>query len=249
MTCHEIHSHLAALADDDPGPTPEVRAHVATCVTCQAALQAQITVRSVLKARAPQLALSAPPGLRTRLAAAARGPAAIPALGWPGRLSAVAAALVVVLAVGGAVLPLATVRSATLLAAQLALDHIKCFVIDGDADGAPIAKAEAESTLLREYGFSAKVPDSLPAERFDLLAVRHCLYGDGLAAHVLYRVNGEPVSLFILPRTARTAEALHVMGHEELSWTRGDRTYMLVAGVGTAGLLARVAPHVRDEAQ
>ena len=42
----------------------------------------------------------------------------------------------VVLTLGAVLLPVATVRSTALLAAQLALDHLKCFTIDGDADGA-----------------------------------------------------------------------------------------------------------------
>jgi hypothetical protein len=173
----------------------------------------------------------------------------LPLFGWTGRLSAFAAAALVVLTLGAVLLPIATVRSTAVLAAQLALDHLKCFTIDGDADGQPIAKVDAEATLLREFNFSVVVPASLPSERLDLLAVRRCLYGDGLGAHLMYRANGEPVSLFILPGLARPAAELSLLGHDEVVWTQGDRTYMLVARGASAGDLARVASYLRTEAK
>ena len=90
------------------------------------------------------------------------------------------------------------------------------------------------------------VPASLPSERLELLAVRRCLYGDGRAAHLMYRVNGEPVSLFILPGLTRPAAELSLFGHDEVVWTQGDRTYMLVARGGLASDLARVASYLRN---
>ena len=53
------------------------------------------------------------------------------------------------------------------------------------------------------------------------MAVRRCLYGDGRAAHVLYRLDGEPVSLFIIPGLARPAAELSLFGHEQVVWTQG----------------------------
>ena len=153
-------------------------------------------------------------------------------LAWTGRLTAFAAAAMVVLTLGAVLLPVATMRSTAVLAAQLALDHLKCFTIEGDADGEPIAKAQAEATLKREFDFTVTVPASLAAEKLELMAVRRCLYGDGRAAHVLYRLDGEPVSLFIIPGLARPAAELSLFGHEQVVWTAGDRTYMLVARGG-----------------
>jgi hypothetical protein len=79
--------------------------------------------------------------------------------------------------------------------------------------------------------------------------VRRCLYGDGLAAHVMYRVDGQPVSLFVLPGLTRPAAELSLFGHEEVVWTQGDRTYMVVARSGFHGDLARVASYLRTEAK
>ncbi len=135
----------------------------------------------------------------------------------------------VVLTLGAVLLPVATVRSTAVLAAQLALDHLKCFTIDGDADGEPIAGGAGRSDAQAGLRFHRDRAGVAAAEQLELLAVRRCLYGDGRAAHLLYRVNGEPVSLFILPGLTRPAAELSLFGHDEVVWTQGDRTYMLVA--------------------
>jgi anti-sigma factor RsiW len=252
MTCHEIESLLPSFVDGDapPGDMAIVAGHLETCGQCRQLVQTQTTARTVLKARAAQLSPVAPPGLRTRIAASAGGTqASAPAIGWQGHLSAFAAAAVVVLVLGAALLPAVTVRSTVLLAAQLALDHLKCFTIDGDGDAAPISKAEAEATLQREYALTVAVPPSSDAEGLELVAVRRCLYGDGRAAHLLYRLGGEPVSLFVIPGMSRPAAELSLLGHEQLVWTEGDRTYMLVSGAGTKAGLARIAPYLRNEAK
>jgi len=228
-----------------------VEAHLATCPGCRSQAEAQSSVRGVLHARRAHLAVQAPPGLRTRIAAAARDEARpeVPLLGWRGRLSAFAAAALVVMAVGTAATVVFTPRSSVLLAAQLALDHIKCFVIDGDAGVEPISAAQAEATIAREYGWSFAVPDTSAAKGLDLVAVRRCLYGDGFAAHLLYRLEGEPVSLFVMPGLERPSDELHVLGHEELVWNDGSKTYMLVSRTVGQARLADVAAHLRNEAK
>ncbi len=259
MNCAQVEEQLPRYVDGEHVDTATaIAAHIETCEACRASAYAQRVARSVLRARATELAPVAPPGLRTRLIAnlpqdlktpRPQDLKTLPLFGWTGRLSAFAAAAMVMLTLGAVLLPIATVRSTAVLAAQLALDHLKCFTIDGDADGQPIASADAEATLLRDFDFSVTVPASLPSERLDLLAVRRCLYGDGRAAHLLYRVNGEPVSLFILPGLTRPAAELSLFGHDEVVWTQGDRTYMLVARGGLASDLARVASYLRTEAK
>jgi hypothetical protein len=207
----------------------------------------------VLRARAVDLSPIAPPGLRTRLMAlstsrAAAGPV-FPTLGWTGRLTAFAAAAMVVLTLGAVLLPVATIRSTALLAAQLALDHLKCFTIEGHVHDAPISSEQAEAALRREFDLAVVVPPSLPAEQLELMAVRRCLYGDGRAAHLMYRLDGEPVSLFVIPGLSRPAAELSLFGHDEIVWTEGDRTYMLVAAAGSRDALGRVASYLQTEAK
>lgn len=256
MTCKEVEDQLASYVDGSiMADAAAIAAHVATCEMCRASAHAQTVARAVLRARASELSSLAPPGLRTRVVANIPGlrPSTVradkPALAWTGRLSAFAAAAMVVLTLGAVLFPIATVRSTAVLAAQLALDHLKCFTIDGDADGQPIAKESAEATLRQEFDLSVTVPSSIPAEHLELMAVRRCLYGDGRAAHVMYRLDGEPVSLFVIPGLTRPAEELSLFGHDEVVWTQGDRTYMLIARGGFRGDLARVASHLRTEAK
>ena len=250
MTCREVEEKLPSYVDGvaiEHGPA--IAAHLKTCGACAGLAHAQSVARSVLKARAAQLSPVAPPGLRTRIVAHTAAVSPEPVLGWTGRFTAFAAAAMVVLTLGAVLLPVATVRSTALLAAQLALDHLKCFTIEGDADGAPIAKAQAEATLRQEFDLTVSVPASLPAEHLELHAVRRCLYGDGRAAHLMYRLNGEPLSLFVVPGMARPAQELSLFGHEQVVWTAGDRTYMLVANAGSRNSLARVASYLQNEAR
>jgi anti-sigma factor RsiW len=60
----------------------------------------------------------------------------------------------------------------------------------------------------------------------------------------MYRQNGNPVSLFMLPRTVRLAETVRILGYESRIWSRGDTTYVLVAQVPKPQL-DRVEAHFR----
>lgn len=254
MNCHEVQDRLAAYVDGEAlADRAAIAAHLDTCAACRALAHVQGTARAVLKARAMQLAPVAPPGLRTRVAANLGRPTSAPVdpgeLRWAGRLSAFAAAAIVVLALGAVLLPVVTIRSTVVLAAQLALDHLKCFTIEGDADGEPMSKAAAEAALKQEYDLTVAVPASIPEEHFALMAVRRCLYGDGRAAHLMYRFGDEAVSLFVVPGLSRPAAEFSLFGHDQVVWTEGDRTYMLVARAGLRSDLARVASHLRNEAK
>lgn len=253
MRCEHVEEKLAQFVDGEHLPEAAViTEHLAHCHACSESARAQTVARTVLRARARDLAPIAPPGLRTRLVANLPQDLTTSRpqdLHWSGRLSAFAAAAMFVLTVGAVLLPVTTIRSTALLAAQLALDHLKCFTIEGDADGAPISKAQAEAALTKDYGLSVSVPASRPDDHLELMAVRRCLYGDGRAAHLMYRLNGEPVSLFVIPGLSRPAADLSLFGHDEVVWTEGDRTYMLVASGGLRDDLALIAPYLRDEAR
>ena len=248
MKCVDVEQKLPSYIEN-PGDTA-LAAHLEECASCRGSAHAQQVARAVLRAGAPELSPIAPPGLRTRLTALTAPAAPQQQAGWRWtRLSAFAAAAALVLTVGVVLLPVATVRSTALLAAQLALDHLKCFNIEGAADGRPIPAPEAEATLQREYGFTVTVPPSSPAQHLELMAVRRCLYGDGRAAHLMYRLNGEPMSLFVMPGLSRPADDLTMFGQQQVVWSAGDRTYMLVARGGLRDELARVAPYLRSEAK
>ncbi len=87
-----------------------------------------------------------------------------------------------------------------LLAAQLTLDHIKCFMIDGDDHTHPMT-ADVAQVRLHEIatGWTCGCRRRPSGGGARLVGVRSCLYGEGLVAHVLYRVQGEAVSMFVMP--------------------------------------------------
>ena len=82
-------------------------------------------------------------------------------------------------------------------------------------------------------------------EGLELVGSRPCLYGEGKVAHIMYRHNGRPVSLFMLPRTAREDQIVDVLGHECVIWSVDDRTFVLVARESRADV-TRLASFVQS---
>ena len=250
--CDQFEPLLAACADGAASEVERTRVmtHVATCAACARALQVQQLMHQAMAEGGRAAAGQAPPGLRTRIAAtlAAERPPVID-IGWRTRLSAFAAAALVVLALGAIALPVITGRSNVVLAAQLALDHLKCFTIDGHDHGQVLSVADAEAELLHDYGWQLTVPQTGGADHGRLLSVRRCLYGDGRAAHLLYRVDGEPVSLFILPGLERPSDQLSLFGYDEVVWNAEGRTFMLVGRAGTWHALQQMASNLRNGAE
>jgi len=239
--CRQIEALLPPYVDGAASERDRARvaAHLERCAECRAAVAAQAEVRQLLRARRDVLGEAPPAGLVASVRAAAgtatHGEAVI---GWRGRLSALAAAAVLVLAVTGVVW--ATGRSSVLLAAQLTLDHIKCFIIDGDDHAAPFTAAGAEAAMTEQFGWSVPIPT--PAARSDvhLVAVRRCLYGEGMVAHVLYRIEGQPVSLFVMPDKHAAAADLAAFGRHAEVRSRAGVTYVMVAPDGLDGVAAAV---------
>ncbi len=90
-----------------------------------------------------------------------------------------------------------------LLAAQLTLDHIKCFIVDGDDHADHFTADRRRSADAGPVRLVGADPDTgRRALDVHLVAVRRCLYGEGMVAHVLYRVEDQPVSLFVMPDRA-----------------------------------------------
>lgn len=234
--CRQMAALLPPFVDGiaDDLVRARVMAHLDRCPACRADADAQAAVRGLLRARREALATAVPPGL----AAAVRTAGVAPALGWRGRASALAAAAALVLAVTGGVV-WATGRSSVLLAAQLTLDHIKCFIIDGDDHDHPFTAPAAEAAMAEQFGWSVPVPPTTRAD-VHLVAVRRCLYGEGMVAHVLYRVEGQAVSLFVMPARQAAAADWSAFGRHAEVLTRGETTYVVVAPDGLAGVAAAV---------
>jgi anti-sigma factor (TIGR02949 family) len=82
MDCPEAREHLADLNRGQLGAdvTGAVRAHVAQCAACRAALEADAEIRSLIRARAPRH--TAPPALRARIEALVARPRRAGWAGW-----------------------------------------------------------------------------------------------------------------------------------------------------------------------
>jgi len=118
MNCREVENKLPSYVDGlETSSAAAIAAHLETCAACRELAHAQSVARAVLRARGAQLAPMAPPGLRTRIianmppepAAPKRGEGGSePVLAWSGRLTAFAAAAMVVLTIGAVLLPVAS---------------------------------------------------------------------------------------------------------------------------------------------
>jgi anti-sigma factor RsiW len=242
-----------ALPDD---ARAQVERHVRACPPCRARVTAERAVHDLIRAR--RAALSAPcapsalharclqhaeratvagdqvarpsviafPDIASR-AAQVPPPSRAP-ITWRRRLAPLAAAASLVLVVGAAFLYQLTVSSTHVMAAELALDHMKCFALNGALHTHDEASA-VESSLLTGFGWKVRLPAEPRQEGLELVGSRPCLYGEGKIAHIMYRRAGEPVSIYMLPDTARTQEVVQVLGHRAAIWCDGKRTFVVLA--------------------
>jgi anti-sigma factor RsiW len=220
------------LVDPDRGL---VEQHLRVCPPCQARVAAERAVRDLIRTRRDAFAAPCASGaLRARCAASAaqagtRGETRAPRSStWRSRMAPFALAASLVLLVGGAFVYQLTASSSDVLAAELAADHVKCFALNAlmrTHDNA----AAVESSMVSSFGWHVPLPRAPSMSDLELIGARACLYGEGKVAHVMYRLHGEPVSLFMLPKGAWADQVVQVLGHRAAIWCAGDRTFVLVA--------------------
>jgi anti-sigma factor RsiW len=217
-----------------------VEDHLRVCPPCHSRVVAERAVHTILHARAESLRAPAPSPLHARcreLAARAGERSAVPDRSWGGFIPrrawtsraapfALAASLIVI--VGGAFVVQATRRSEVILAAELTADHVKCLAMNRML-GTHQEAAAVESSLFSGFNWSVHLPEHPESEGLELVGSRPCLYGEGKIAHIMYRHEGNPVSLFMLPKTSRAQQLVRVLGHEAAIWCVGNRTFVLLA--------------------
>lgn len=235
-----------------------VEQHMHACPPCRSRIAVEQAVRDVLHAQKPALHCErASDALRVKCAKLKIGAApdqsragltALPhtrSAGWRTRLAPWALAALVLLMVGGAFLYRLTDSSNQVMAAELTADHVKCFLLSGLVGGDQSAAA-VEQMLASKFGWAARLPERPERAGLELVGERTCLYGHGRVAHIMYRHEGRPVSVFMLPKHARRAEVLGTLGHGAAIWSVGDRTFVLVAREPRADI-ERMASFVRAE--
>ncbi len=144
------------------------------------------------------------------------------------RLGPYALAATLLLAAGGVSLYELTDRSMRVMAAELAADHIKCFGLNHVLGTRHTASA-VEGSIASAFGWPLHLPDRPERAGLELVGARPCLYGEGRIAHIMYRHNGHPVSLFMLPGLSRPEVLVRALGHDASIWSVGDRTFVLIA--------------------
>src|SRR5262249_17349730 len=147
---------------------------------------------------------------------------------WPSRAVPYALAASLVVVVGGAFVYQATDKSARVLAAELVADHAKCFAMNS-AFGIQQPAAAVEQSMAASFDWRMHLPENPSLAGLELVGARPCLYGEGRVAHIMYRHQGQPVSLFMLPDTQRAHALVKVFGHEAAIWCANSRTFVLVA--------------------
>jgi anti-sigma factor RsiW len=207
-----------------------VEQHIRVCAPCRARIATEQAVRDLVGAsRSALTAGCAPVGLRARCTAAGVPPVPGPRVGtWRATLAPLALAATLAIIVGGAFLYPLTGRSTRVMAAELTIDHMKCFLLNA-ALGTHDTEAAVEGTLAAGFDWRGQLPDRPEQAGLELVGERTCLYGKGRVAHIMYRHEGRPVSVFMLPDDFRQAGVVDVLGPRAAIWSVGNRTFVLVA--------------------
>jgi anti-sigma factor RsiW len=251
MNCQEIEPSLAPYVDGEC-PAPErsgVEAHLAACPFCRAKVATERASHELLRARCRDLRGCAPAALRQRCAAQR-------AAGHRGILRrqpwlSLSLAATLVLAIGVFLL-FGLGSSVDTYAAQLAVDHLKCFQFPPAAASGDIAAIGREWQVA--HGWPLRVAAPSASEHLELLGIRRCGSSHGSVAHVLYRWRGRPLSLYVLnARVEHVAagehdpiahDAVKKLGQQEIVWSDKGRTYAVVARAPLADV-QQVALYVR----
>jgi len=254
--CQDLDPLFAPYADGDVAADDRasVEAHLERCPPCRARVAEQRTVRAVLTARRPTLRACASEHLRARCAtygrSATRRPFPFGLSGAAGRWVPLSVAATLVLAVVGAFL-FGLNDKVEALAAQLTLDHVTCFQFAPERLGHADALTASREWMAKQ-GWPIQIPASSVSAELELLGIRRCSMSSGRVAHVMYKWRGEPLSVFVVPRTIRQMrgqqEIAEKFGHEAVMWTDGDRTYVILARARPADLAA-VVGYVRASAR
>jgi anti-sigma factor RsiW len=243
LSCEQTRALLTPWVDEELAAVDRaaVEAHLAVCEPCGTRAARERAARRLVRQHRPALvAERAPESLRARLAAASSVGRAAGPRGWTRLPMSVAAALL--LTVGGLGLHVLTERSTPVLAAQLAADHVKCHLMARDRG--TLDPTDVQHRLAERYGFHARVPPSAPSERLRLVGARRCLTAEGTTAHILYRVDGRPLSLYLVPDESRAAATVDVLGRDAVVWSGDNGTYVLVGEHGR-GDAQRVAAYMQ----
>jgi anti-sigma factor RsiW len=238
--CRDLEPLFASYVDGDADQRGRatVEAHLKHCPPCRDRVKGEQAAREVLVARRSGLKVCASELLKRRCAAHAT-PAAGALRDGQDRRGAVrprwlplAIAATILLGLGS-IFFFGFNRNVEVLAAQLALDHVKCFQFPP----APLTSPADAGLLAKEWqssrGWPVKIPESDASNDLELLAVRRCGSTEGITAHLMYKWRGAPLSVYVLnnasTRTGGVEQFVEKIGQEAVVWSHDGRTYAVVA--------------------
>jgi anti-sigma factor (TIGR02949 family) len=230
-SCREVGSLITPYIDGELSAAERsvMDGHLSACPPCRRRAESELAARETLRSRVHQP--SAPEHLRKRCRKATTPMGRIACTYSSTSLSMFAAVIVVA---GGVSVYGLTRMSPTVLAAQLTLDHVKCFALHPST--APMDVRSTEERFAERYGWRLHVPMASAGDDLQLVGVRRCFCGEGPAVHVMYRHHGEPLSLYVLPHVAESSSASEVFGHDAVMWTNQDTTFVLLGKEPAASL-------------
>ena len=97
---------------------------------------------------------------------------------------------------------------------------------------------------MAEYGLDMLVPVSADREQLDLVDVRFCEHDGSSMAHLLYEVEGQPVSFFVIPGVRRAERSIEVMGLHARLWSN-DAAACVLVGREDAALMDKIVTYMR----
>jgi anti-sigma factor RsiW len=238
-SCRDLDEHFAPYVDGEEPPDTRraVDTHLGSCPPCRERADAERSARDIIHEHRDLLRAAAPAGLRTRCAlqsstfarASARSGSRETSrrrLAVLRRWAPLSLAATLVLAVAGVFLFGLNDRVEA-LAASLAVDHAKCFKVEGTETR--VDAATAERRWQQDQGWPIVVPPTAAAQQLKLVDVRRCFTTDGRSAHMMYTWRGAPLSLYVLPEDIGHDRVVEKMGHEAVIWCANRRTYAVVA--------------------
>ena len=255
--CRNLEPMFAPYVDGESEPQTRaaIDRHLGLCPPCRDRVAAERVAREVLLARRQSLRGCATEHLRRRCAGqhalAQPAPGTQPAR--PGFIRrtfvpfSMAASLLLVV---GTIFLFGMNRGVELLAAQLAVDHIKChWFANHETRPDPIALSKE---WMRDRGWPVKVPASTPKYDLELIGMRQCGSTEGPNAHILYNWRGTELSLYVMntasSRATERAQFVTKVGQETVIWNEGARTYAVVAS-GTRRDLTPIVDYVKLSAR
>ena len=245
--CADLEEHFTPYVDGEEGleACRAVDAHLAACPPCRERADAERSARDLIAEHRSRLRPAAPPELRARCALQSSVARHQTAMSSVRRWVPLSLAATLVLAVAGVFLFGLNDRVEA-LAASLAVDHVKCFKVNGTETH---ADAPAEETRWQQrQGWPIVIPQTAAAQQLTLVDVRRCFTTDGRSAHMMYTWRGAPLSLYVLPEDVGRDRVVDKMGHEAVIWCANRRTYAVVAD-GHPPDLSKIVDYMKTHAR